>query len=180
MSKIDYQVLREAAEKATKGSYIVGHTSVNKHGNLTGVFVCQKWKGEPGGVIAECHVNCLVETDAQAYANAEFIAAFNPKIALALLDEREAKDKVWSAQDNHINQQADRIESLEKKNGDLGRATEAAEKRIAELEAKLDSADKLQDSAFRHGLQHGFSLGQTDNQAGFEECLSAYGTGKGE
>ncbi|MES3470812.1 ead/Ea22-like family protein [Enterobacter hormaechei] len=57
---------------------------------------------------------------------------------------------------------------------------ETAEKRIAELEAKLDSADKLQDSAFRHGLQHGFSLGQADNQAGFEECLSAYGTGKGE
>ena len=52
---------------------------------------------------------------------------------------------------------------------------EAAEKRIAELEAKLDSADKLQDSAFRHGLQHGFSFGQTDNQSGFEECLSAYG-----
>ncbi|KTI66946.1 hypothetical protein ASV01_11555 [Enterobacter kobei] len=57
---------------------------------------------------------------------------------------------------------------------------EAKDKRIAELEAKLDSADKLQDSAFRHGLQHGFSLGQTDNQAGFEECLSSYGTGKGE
>lgn len=53
---------------------------------------------------------------------------------------------------------------------------EAAEKRIAELEAKLQTADKLQDSAFRHGLQHGFSLGQTDNQAGFEECLSAYGS----
>ncbi|EET7313848.1 ead/Ea22-like family protein, partial [Escherichia coli] len=27
MSKIDYQALREKAEKATKGSYIVGHTS---------------------------------------------------------------------------------------------------------------------------------------------------------
>ncbi|EPM3636150.1 ead/Ea22-like family protein [Escherichia coli] len=89
MSKIDYQALREKAEKATKGSYIVGHTSVNQHGNLTGVFVCQKWKGEPGGVIAECHVNCLVETDVQAYANAEFIAAFNPNVALALLDENE-------------------------------------------------------------------------------------------
>ncbi|MBA8020993.1 hypothetical protein HV095_27695 [Escherichia coli] len=50
------------------------------------------------------------------------------------------------------------------------------EERIAELELKLESADKLQDSAFRHGLQHGFSLGQTDDQAGFEECLSAYGT----
>ncbi len=90
MSKIDYQVLREAAEQATKGSYIVGHTSGNQHGNITGVFVCQKWKGEPGGVIAECHVNCLVETDVQAYANAEFIAAFNPNVALALLDERDA------------------------------------------------------------------------------------------
>ncbi|EHL0460549.1 TPA: ead/Ea22-like family protein [Escherichia coli] len=89
MSKIDYQALREKAEKATKGSYIVGHTSVNQHGNLTGVFVCQKWKGEPGGVIAECHVNCLVETDAQAYANAEFIAEANPATVLALLDERE-------------------------------------------------------------------------------------------
>ncbi|EMS3447498.1 ead/Ea22-like family protein [Escherichia coli] len=87
MSEIDYQALREAAEKATKGCYIVGHTSGNQHGNITGVFVCQKWKGEPGGVIAECHVNCLVETDVQAYANAEFIAAFNPNVALALLDE---------------------------------------------------------------------------------------------
>ncbi|MGO3911706.1 ead/Ea22-like family protein [Huaxiibacter chinensis] len=52
---------------------------------------------------------------------------------------------------------------------------EAAEKRIAELEAKLETADKLQDSAFRHGLQHGFSLGQTDNQAGFEQAIKAYG-----
>ncbi|ELF7439850.1 ead/Ea22-like family protein [Escherichia coli] len=93
MSEIDYQALREAAEKATKGCYIVGHTSGNQHGNITGVFVCQKWKGEPGGVIAECHVNCQVETDVQAYANAEFIAAFNPNVALALLDEREAQNK---------------------------------------------------------------------------------------
>ncbi|EOM5254268.1 ead/Ea22-like family protein, partial [Escherichia coli] len=93
MSEINYQALRDAAEKATKGSYIVGHTSVNQHGNLTGVFVCQKWKGEPGGVIAECHVNCLVETDVQAYANAEFIAAFNPNVALALLDEINALEE---------------------------------------------------------------------------------------
>ncbi|EOS4752529.1 ead/Ea22-like family protein [Escherichia coli] len=99
MSKIDYQELREKAEKATKGSYIVGHTSVNQHGNLTGVFVCQKWKGEPGGVIAECHVNCLVETDAQAYANAEFIAAFNPNVALALLDEQERNQQYIKRRD---------------------------------------------------------------------------------
>ncbi|MBC0028204.1 ead/Ea22-like family protein [Escherichia coli] len=99
MSKIDYQALREAAEKATKGSYIVGHTSGNQHGNITGVFVCQKWKGEPGGVIAECHVNCLVETDAQAYANAEFIAEANPAAVLALLDERERNQQYIKRRD---------------------------------------------------------------------------------
>ncbi|HGC5362819.1 TPA: ead/Ea22-like family protein, partial [Escherichia coli] len=99
MSGINYQMLRDKAENATKGGYIVGHTSVNQHGNITGVFVCQKWKGEPGGVIAECHVNCLVETDVQAYANAEFIAAFNPNVALALLDERERNQQYIKRRD---------------------------------------------------------------------------------
>lgn len=94
MSEIDYQALREAAEKETKGRYIVGHASVNQHGNLTGVFVCQKWKGDAGGVIAECYVNCLTETGSQAYANAEFIAAFNPEVAMVLLDEREVKNRL--------------------------------------------------------------------------------------
>ena len=99
MTQINYQALREKAEKATKGSYIVGHTSVNQHGNLTGVFVCQKWKGEPGGVIAECHINCLIETDAQAYANAEFIAEANPATVLALLDERERNQQYIKRRD---------------------------------------------------------------------------------
>ncbi|EHT0110915.1 ead/Ea22-like family protein, partial [Escherichia coli] len=98
-SEINYQALREKAEKATKGSYIVGHTSVNQHGNLTGVFVCQKWKGEPGGVIAECHVNCLIESDDQAYANAEFIAEANPATVLALLDEQERNQQYIKRRD---------------------------------------------------------------------------------
>ncbi|MFV2132797.1 ead/Ea22-like family protein, partial [Escherichia coli] len=76
-----------------------GHTSVNQHGNLTGVFVCQKWKGEPGGVIAECHVNCLIESDAQAYANAEFIAEANPATVLALLDEQERNQQYIKRRD---------------------------------------------------------------------------------
>lgn len=128
MSKINYQALREKAEKATKGSYIVGHTSVNQHGNLTGVFVCQKWKGEPGGVIAECHVNCLVETDAQAYANAEFIAAFNPNVALALLDERERNLQYIKSRDQEN-------EDIALTVGKLRVELESAEKRIAELES---------------------------------------------
>ncbi|EPP4909603.1 ead/Ea22-like family protein [Escherichia albertii] len=119
MSKIDYQALREAAEKATKGSYIVGHTSGNQHGNITGVFVCQKWKGEPGGVIAECHVNCLVETDVQAYANAEFIAAFNPNVALALLDERERNQQYIKRRDQENEDIALTVGRLLIENGQL-------------------------------------------------------------
>ncbi len=156
MSEINYQALREKAEKATKGSYIVGHTSVNQHGNLTGVFVCQKWKGEPGGVIAECHVNCLVETDAQAYANAEFIAAFNPNVALALLDERERNQQYIKSRDKENEDialtvgklrveleaeektSAARLEALDRTHKMFQREqcrAEAAEKRIAELES---------------------------------------------
>ncbi|EDF7621136.1 ead/Ea22-like family protein [Salmonella enterica] len=46
--------------------------------------------------------------------------------------------------------------------------------RIQELEAKLETADRLQDSAFRDGLKAGFSYGQTDDQSGFTQCMSAY------
>ncbi|EGH4700476.1 ead/Ea22-like family protein, partial [Salmonella enterica] len=56
---------------------------------------------------------------------------------------------------------------------------EAARQRIAELEAKLETADKLQDSAFRDGLKAGFSYGQTDDQSGFAQCMSAYSTRAG-
>lgn len=146
MSEINYQALRDAAEKATKGSYIVGHTSVNQHGNLTGVFVCQKWKGEPGGVIAECHVNCLVETDVQAYANAEFIAAFNPNVALALLDEINALEETRI---NDVCRIAELTKQLELAKSKLNEQREYYEgvisdgsKRIAELESD-SQAQKL-------------------------------------
>ncbi|EHN1498443.1 ead/Ea22-like family protein [Salmonella enterica] len=55
----------------------------------------------------------------------------------------------------------------------------ALRQRIAELEAKLKTADKLQDSAFRDGLKAGFSYGQTDDQSGFAQCMSAYSTRAG-
>ncbi|EME0071160.1 ead/Ea22-like family protein [Salmonella sp. 32020501-2019-00050] len=55
----------------------------------------------------------------------------------------------------------------------------ALRQRIQELEAKLETADKLQDSAFRDGLKAGFSYGQTDDQSGFTQCMSAYSTRAG-
>ncbi|EBP9572503.1 ead/Ea22-like family protein, partial [Salmonella enterica] len=40
----------------------------------------------------------------------------------------------------------------------------------------LETADKLQDGAFRDGLKAGFSYGQTDDQSGFAQCMSVYST----
>ncbi|EBS4170838.1 ead/Ea22-like family protein [Salmonella enterica subsp. enterica serovar Elisabethville] len=48
--------------------------------------------------------------------------------------------------------------------------------RIQELEAKLETADRLQDGAFRDGLKAWFSYGQTDDQSGFTQCMSASNT----
>lgn len=78
--------------------------------------------------------------DAWDTATEEFSRVVNNdemSIIIALLAELEGKDKriaelerANQSQDDHINQQQDRIESLEKKNGDLGRAFFAAEKRL--------------------------------------------------
>ncbi|EIK5258231.1 ead/Ea22-like family protein [Escherichia coli] len=163
MSKIDYQALREKAEKATKGSYIVGHTSVNQHGNLTGVFVCQKWKGEPGGVIAEGHVNCLVETDVQAYANAEFIAEANPATVLALLDEQERNQQYIKRRDQENEDIALTVGKLrvelEETKSKLNEQREYYEgvisdgcKRIAELEAREVQLPTRYDLRYGHPI----------------------------
>ncbi|EAV0443158.1 ead/Ea22-like family protein [Salmonella enterica] len=61
-------------------------------------------------------------------------------------------------------------------NESIMEAIDGLKQRIAELEAKLETADKLQDSAFRDGLKAGFSYGQTDDQPGFAQCMSAYST----
>ena len=155
MSNINYQVLREAAEKATKGSYIVGHTSVNQHGNLTGVFVCQKWKGEPGGVIAECHVNCLIETDAQAYANAEFIAEANPATVLALLDERERNQQ-------YIKSRNQENEDIALTVGKLRVELEGKDSKIANLTAERDALREGEMGDARQAT-HGPQLISTSN-----------------
>jgi hypothetical protein len=119
MSNIDKQALRTEAENATPGEWCTD----DYHGVIA-----------DAGLNANYYIASCSGPDNRS--NKRFIAAANPATVLALLDELEAKNRSWAAQDDHINQQADRIESLEKKNGDLGRALGAAEKRIAELEAR--------------------------------------------
>ncbi|EOT5839485.1 ead/Ea22-like family protein [Escherichia coli] len=80
MSKIDYQALREAAEKATWGDW----DSYKLHRGARGYEVRLSSQAIAQHVLKN---------------NAEFIAAFNPKVALALLDERERNQQYIKSRD---------------------------------------------------------------------------------
>ena len=81
MSKIDYQALREAAEKATWGDW-------------------DSYKPHRGARGYEVRLSSQAIAQHVLKNNAEFIAAFNPKVALALLDERDKwkqESSAWQA-----------------------------------------------------------------------------------
>ncbi|ECJ5870385.1 ead/Ea22-like family protein [Salmonella enterica subsp. salamae] len=139
MTVLNKQALREVAEKATKGPWKVFsdidtktfsiHTPRDKR--------CEnviKWGG------FDCQPN--------AEANAEFIAAFNPKVALALLDELD-----------HYKSREERVTKLVLDNSTswdaLYKKLEAAEKHIAELEARTVNLSKLSVGEVMH--MSGFS-----------------------
>ncbi|HAW0526547.1 TPA: ead/Ea22-like family protein [Escherichia coli] len=141
MTKINYQALREKAEKATWGDW----DSYKPHRGARGYKVRLS-----GQAIAQ-HV---------LKNNAEFIAAFNPKVALALLDERERNQQyikrrdqeneeialtvgklrveLEAAENNLIDSEC-HVAELEEALRDKQALLEASEKRIAELEAELVS-----------------------------------------
>ncbi|EHK2723823.1 ead/Ea22-like family protein [Salmonella enterica] len=106
---------------------------------------------------------------------------------LALLDEnlqlqreKDAIEAVTLALRDDMRQAREQLEAAEKRIAEQREYYEGViadgSKRIAELEAKLETADRLHDSAFRDGLKAGFSYGQTDDQSGFTQCMSAYHT----
>ncbi|MCV5514271.1 ead/Ea22-like family protein [Escherichia coli] len=80
MSKIDYQALREKAEKATWGDW-------------------DSYKPHRGARGYEVRLSSQAIAQHVLKNNAEFIAAFNPKIALALLDERERNQQYIKRRD---------------------------------------------------------------------------------
>ncbi|MEF3910968.1 ead/Ea22-like family protein [Escherichia coli] len=110
MSKIDYQALREAAEKATWGDW-------------------DSYKPHRGARGYEVRLSSQAIAQHVLKNNAEFIAAFNPKIALALLDERERNQQ-------YIKRRDQENEDIALTVGKLRVELEAAEKRIAELDAR--------------------------------------------
>ncbi|EFH7664839.1 ead/Ea22-like family protein [Escherichia coli] len=110
MSKIDYQALREAAEKATWGDW-------------------DSYKPHRGARGYEVRLSSQAIAQHVLKNNAEFIAAFNPKVALALLDERERNQQ-------YIKRRDQENEDIALTVGKLRVELEAANKRIAELEAR--------------------------------------------
>ncbi|HAM9141017.1 TPA: ead/Ea22-like family protein [Escherichia coli] len=90
MSKIDYQALRELAKQATQGEWVAfistdtGTYAVHTPGDERCEDVI-KWTGFDGQENAE--------------NNARYIAAFNPEVVQALLDERERNQQYIKCRD---------------------------------------------------------------------------------
>ncbi|CAM8212553.1 TPA: ead/Ea22-like family protein [Escherichia coli] len=81
MSKIDYQALREAAEKATKGKWAV------------------EFDDEIYSTDGINHEQIAMVFSENESRDAEFIAAANPATVLALLDERERNQQYIKRRD---------------------------------------------------------------------------------
>ncbi|HAM6214434.1 TPA: ead/Ea22-like family protein [Escherichia coli] len=138
MSKIDYQALREAAEKATKGKWAV------------------EFDDEIYSTDGINHEQIAMVFSENESRDAEFIAAANPATVLALLDERERNQQYIKRRDQENEDialtvgklrveleaeqktSAARLEALDRTHKMFQREqcrAEAAEKRIAELES---------------------------------------------
>ncbi|CTY01245.1 EA22-like protein%3B similarities with EA22 from lambda (modular protein involved in blocking host replication) [Escherichia coli] len=142
MSKINYQELREAAEQATQDEWVAyilpGHNGIyparTSEGRHCGYFI--DWPG--------------IDGQRNAGANARYIAAIPPKVALALLGE------IKRLEDTNIDAMC-RIAELES-----NRATLAAEQRIQiainELVALAPRLDKRAMDALSVTVVHLYKL----------------------
>ncbi len=130
MSKIDYQALREAAEKATCGEWSLEYGKGRFNGDDALIH------REVAGYIPICriegaHPESGFDEDFQMeqQANAEFIAAANPATVLALLDELERNQQ-------YIKRRDQENEDIALTVGKLRVELEAAEKRNAKLQSE--------------------------------------------
>lgn len=130
MNKIDYQALRAKAEKATCGEWSLEYGEERFdagdaliHREVAGYLpICRIEGAHPESGFDE-------DFQMEQQANAEFIAAFNPKVALALLDERERNQQ-------YIKRRDQENEDIALTVGKLRVELEAAEKRNAKLQSE--------------------------------------------
>ncbi|EMK8286267.1 TPA: ead/Ea22-like family protein [Escherichia coli] len=124
MSKIDYQALREAAEKATWGDW-------------------DSYKPHRGARGYEVRLSSQAIAQHVLKNNAEFIAAFNPKVALALLDERERNQQ-------YIKRRDQENEDIALTVGKLRVELEGKDSKIANLTAERDALREGEMGDARH------------------------------
>lgn len=140
MSNIDKQALREVAEKATRGPWEMERENI--------------WfTDEDGYTMHLAYVQQGDDVDdKQDHYNTAFIAAFNPKVALALLDEnlqlqreKDATEAVALALRDDMRQAREQLAAAEKRNAEQRNAEQReyyegviadGSKRIAELETR--------------------------------------------
>lgn len=130
MTKINYQALREAAEKATCGEWSLeyGESRFDAgdaliHREVVGYLpICRIEGANPESGFDE-------DFQMEQQANSEFIAEANPATVLALLDERERNQQYIKLRDQENEEIALTV-------GKLRVELEAAEKRIAELQLR--------------------------------------------
>ncbi|EFA7191061.1 ead/Ea22-like family protein [Escherichia coli] len=127
MSEINYQALREAAVKATWGDW-------------------DSYKPHRGARGYEVRLSSQAIAQHVLKNNAEFIAAFNPKVALALLDEINALEETRI---NDVCRIAELTKQLESAKSKLNEQREHYEgvivdggKRIAELEKQCAESER--------------------------------------
>ncbi|HDZ7032746.1 TPA: ead/Ea22-like family protein [Escherichia coli] len=136
--KINYQELREAAEQATQDEWVAyilpGHNGIyparTSEGRHCGYFI--DWPG--------------IDGQRNAGANARYIAAIPPKVALALLDEINALEETRI---NDVCRIAELTKQLESAKSKLNEQREHYEgviadggKRIAELEKQCAESER--------------------------------------
>ena len=164
MSKIDYQALREAAEKATCGEWSLEYGDGRFDGDDALIH------REVAGYIPICRIEgahpesrFYEDFQMEQQANAEFIAAANPATVLALLDERERnlqyiKSRDQENEDIALTVGKLRVE-LEETKSKLNEQREYYEgvisdgcKRIAELEAREVQLPTRYDLRYGHPI----------------------------
>ncbi|ECQ3403308.1 ead/Ea22-like family protein [Salmonella enterica] len=189
MSNIDKQALRERySPKPVPECHICGEEMTIQRMSASRItYGCTGATYDDKG----CHYaeGRSIADDHYEQSRVTVVDVSDPDV-LALLDEnlqlqreKDAIEAVALALRDDMRQAREQLEAAEKRNAEQREYYEGViadgSKRIAELEAKLETADKLQDSAFRDGLKAGFSYGQTDDQSGFAQCMSAYSTRAG-
>ncbi|MDZ9819309.1 ead/Ea22-like family protein, partial [Escherichia coli] len=133
MIKINYQALREKAEKATSGEWSLEYGESRFDGDDALIH------REVAGYIPICRIEgahpesrFYEDFQMEQWANAEFIAAANPATVLALLDERERNQQ-------YIKRRDQENEDIALTVGRLRVELEGKDSKIANLTAERDA-----------------------------------------